>query len=313
MDVSIAICTWNRAKRLNRTLQQLCSVRVPERLDWELLVVENGCTDETAAVIQSYADRLPIRRLVEPALGVSNARNCALREARGDLLIFTDDDILVDEDWIDAYTSAARRWPNAGYFGGLIAPLYDQEPPPWFRAHEHILGPYIGEAHDLGVAERPFAPNEWPWGGNMAFRRLAFQTTSFAANLGRRGRERTAGGELAYCQALVAAGFEGVWVPTARVQHLVEAERLGLGFIWRNFVGQGVTDVRFEGRPKGVALMFGVPRWLILEAMRSRLRYLWQRITRNPAWFMSFLDAARARGALSEYWRQRRSERRHGG
>ncbi len=63
MDVSIAICTWNRAKRLNRTLQQLCSVRVPERLNWELLVVENGCTDETPAIIQSYADRLPIRRL----------------------------------------------------------------------------------------------------------------------------------------------------------------------------------------------------------------------------------------------------------
>jgi GT2 family glycosyltransferase len=306
MDITIALCTWNRAKLLSRTLQQLCELRVPDGLDWEVLVVDNNCTDETPAVVDSFADRLPIRRLVESAQGVSNARNCALRAARGNLLIFTDDDILVAEDWLSAYLSAAERWPSAGYFGGVIVPLYEREPPPWFRAHEQLLGPYIGEALDLGPDERVLTRQEWPWGGNMAFRRNAFQSVFFQPNLGRRGNDRTAGGEFAYCQSLADAGFQGVWIPSAKVSHLVGAERLTLPSVWRNFVGQGVTDVRIGRPPEGITLMLGVPRWLLLAVPKTRARYMWQRATGNPAWFKSFMDAAWARGALSEYWRQRR-------
>jgi glucosyl-dolichyl phosphate glucuronosyltransferase len=308
MDLTIAICTWNRATRLDRTLAQLCRVHVPDGLKWELLVVENNCTDETPAVIASYANRLPIRRLVEPALGVSNARNCALEAAQGELLLFTDDDIIIDEDWIAAYLSAANRWPDAGFFGGVIEPHYEREPPAWFRAHEAILGPYVGEAHNLGADERRLTPREWPWGGNMAFRRVAYQTTRFSANLGRRGNDRSAGGELAYCRALLNAGFEGVWVPAAKVKHLVGADRLTLSFIRRNFVGQGITDVRLSVDTADVTLLFGVPRWLILSTAKLHVRYLWRRVIGNPAWLITFMDAARNRGAVTEYWRQSREK-----
>lgn len=307
MDVTVAICTWNRAKLLDRTLQQFCNLRVPGGLDWELLVVENNCTDETPAIIEGYSGRLPIHRLVEPAQGVSNARNCALRAARGELLVYTDDDILVDEDWLAAYASATQRWPSAGYFGGVIEPSYEREPPPWFRANERVLGPYIGEALDLGPTERPMTVGEWPWGGNMAFRRKAFQSNAFQSNLGRRGNERTAGGERAFCRAVADAGFQGVWVPSARVRHLVGVDRLTLGFVRRNFVGQGVTDVRLNGGADNVPLLLGVPRWLFRAVAKTQIAYLWQRVTGNPAWFQNFIDAARYRGALSEHWRRRSS------
>jgi GT2 family glycosyltransferase len=250
---------------------------------------------------------LPIRRLVEPAEGVSNARNRAIEAARGELLLFTDDDIVVDEDWIAAYTSAAKRWPEIGFFGGVIAPHYEHELPTWFRDHQRILDPYVGEAHDLGPEERPFPPHEWPWGGNMAFRRVAYRTTRFDANLGRRGTDRTAGGERAYCLALVEHGFDGVWVPGAKVQHLVGADRLTLSFIRRNFWAQGVTEVRWFGTPTDVTLLLGMPRWMILATAKLHARYLWQRATRNRAWLVSFMDAARNRGALTEYWRQHRA------
>jgi len=308
MDVSIAIATWNRAKSLDRTLRQLCRLRVPEGVTWELLVVQNDCTDETPAVVESYTDRLPIVGLVEPALGISNARNCARRAARGDLLILTDDDILVDEDWLASYVSAMKRWPNAGYFGGVITPLYEQEPPPWFQANEDLLRTFVGEAHDLGSTERVLTPAEWPWGANMAFRRAAYEQTSFRSDIGRRGNDRTDRDDEVFCDTLARAGLQGVWVPSAKVLHVVGANHLTLSLVRRNYIGQAVTRVRLWGEEaKGVTMMLGVPRWLILATAKAHAKYLWRRITKNPAWFQSFVDAARTWGALSEYWRRRRA------
>ena len=107
MDVTVAICTWNRARLLDTTLARMCSLRIPAGIRWELLVVDNNCTDETPAVIERYASRLPIRRLVEERQGTSFAKNCVLSQAEGELLVWTDDDVLVDENWLAAYLEAA--------------------------------------------------------------------------------------------------------------------------------------------------------------------------------------------------------------
>ena len=95
-------------------------MRIPEGVTWELLVVNNNSTDDTESVITSYENRLPLRRLFEPSPGLSNARNHAIREAKGGLIIWTDDDVLVDSDWLAAYAAAADRWPDAAFFGGPI-------------------------------------------------------------------------------------------------------------------------------------------------------------------------------------------------
>lgn len=305
MDVSIAICTWNRASRLNATLEQICNLQIPRGLRWELLVVDNNSTDETPAVVERYANRLPIRRLIESELGLSNARNRAVGEASGELLLWTDDDVLVAPDWLIANVAAAERWPNAGYFGGVIVPWYENEPPAWYRMHERFLEPVIAEKHDLAAIERPFVGIESPWGANMAFRRSAYLSTKFDPRLGRRGTDRTDSEDNAYCRALGVAGYQGVWVPTSKVKHLVGAERLTLSFVRRTFVGRGVTEVRLNPSTNGIALILGIPRWLLREITSAQLRYLWQRATRQPAWLRSFAAAARARGALTEHWRRR--------
>ncbi len=307
MDVTIAICTWNRARFLGRTLEHFRRLRIPHGLDWELLIVENNCTDETPAVIQSFADCLPIVREVEPVLGLARARNRALDVARGDLVIFTDDDVLVDEDWLVELCAAAERWPDAAYFGGLITPLYVEEPPPWYRANERILKTFVGEGHDLGETERVLGPKEFPWGPSMAYRRVAFEKIRFRSDIGRRGRERADREDEVYGDQLVKAGFRGVWVPSAKVQHVVGPEHLTLDLVRRNYMGQAMTTVRLsEWDTEGSTLLFGVPRWMILSTAKAQLKYVWRRGTRHPAWFESFIDASRKWGELSEYWRHRR-------
>lgn len=311
VHVSVVICTWNRAKILDRTLEQLCRIHVPPGLEWELLIVENNCTDETPAIIRSYEDRLPIVRLFQPLQGVSHARNRGLRAARGDLLVFTDDDVLVDADWLAAFVAAASRWPHASFFGGVITPLYESEPPAWFRANDRFLHTFVGEAHDLGGPERVLQPGEWPWGGCMAVRRSALEGASFRVDIGRKGKERADRSDEVFCETLEKAGRRGVWVPTAQVQHVVIPENLTLDLVRRNYIGQGVTRVRVAGKSDGANLIFGVSRWLLMNTAHLHLRYLWQRATRNPRWFLTFGEASRSWGTLTEQWRRRKNRDDH--
>ena len=92
MKITVAVCTWNRAQLLEKTLERMTQLRQPERADWELLVVNNNCTDTTDAVIAAFAARLPIRRVWQPVPGLSNARNAAVEHAAGDYIIWTDDE-----------------------------------------------------------------------------------------------------------------------------------------------------------------------------------------------------------------------------
>ena len=125
MLVTVAICTLNRAESLRRTLDTLAAMQVPSDLGWEVVVVNNDCTDHTDEIIASFVGRLPIRRELEPQRGLSRARNRAIDAANGQYIVWTDDDVIVDPGWLNAYVEAFRRWPEAVVFGGAIIPRYD--------------------------------------------------------------------------------------------------------------------------------------------------------------------------------------------
>src|SRR5258708_9599607 len=118
MFVTVAVCTFNRAESLRRTLDSLVAMRVARDLAWELSVVNNNSTDHTDGVIAEYRDRLPMRREFEPLHGHSNARNRAIAAAGGEYIIWTDDDVIVGTGWLAAYAGAFRRWSDAAVFGG---------------------------------------------------------------------------------------------------------------------------------------------------------------------------------------------------
>lgn len=102
MSVSAIIPTRNRADSLARTLQAFAGLDLPDGVPFELIVVDNGSTDGTQAVVEAFqrSATFPVRHVPEPRPGVSGARNLGAAQAVGTLLLFTDDDCLVASDWV---------------------------------------------------------------------------------------------------------------------------------------------------------------------------------------------------------------------
>jgi hypothetical protein len=246
VDVSVIICTFNRAGSVARALTAMEHLAVPAECVWELLVVNNASTDDTPAVLDAIVSRgtLPLRVIHEPQLGLSRARNAGVAAALGDLLLFTDDDTIVDPRWLSGYLAAAARWPRASYFGGPILPLFEQPAPRWLRQNMAVMSPMLCSV-DCG-SERPIAPSEQPFGPNMAFRRQSFMGVAFNEHVGRRGAEQIRGSEVSVTDQFKQSGAEGVWVPHARVQHVIPATSATLRYLVGYQSGAGATAVRLH-------------------------------------------------------------------
>ena len=298
--VTVAICTWNRAPLLAQTLEEFTKLSAPASVEWELLVVNNNCTDATDQVIADYERRLPIRRLFEAQPGLSNARNRAVAEASGSHIIWTDDDVLVATDWLDAYCRAFDKWPDAVVFGGPIAPWFPATPPQWLMA----AWPRVAKAFavlDYGSDVLPLSALQLPFGANMAIRTDVQRRLPYDPARGVRPGGRMGGEETAVFEAALSDGASGWWVPNARVRHYIPPERQSPAYLERYYFAYGEYIARYGEFNAGVMLL-GRPRWLWRHAARAVLRFAVSRRLRPPAvWIEDLIVASTARGSLHGY------------
>lgn len=299
MRVTVVVCTWNRAKLLDKTLATLHELKIPEGVEWELLVVNNNCSDQTDVVLQEHQGSLPLRRLFEPNPGHSRARNLAILESKGDLILWTDDDVLVHPNWLSEYVRASKLWPDAGYFGGTIEPLYEVDPPRWVVENtESLEGMLV--VRDFGTTERYLVGSEQPWGANMAFRREVFRHLVFDPRLGLKGDGVIRGDESFLISKLRREGVAGIWVPGARVKHFVPASRLTNQYLWNFHVGIGRTLRRINGREETSRTWFGSPRWLYRMVVEFLLCATWRRAMGRTDWVWPYTRAAYCWGEITE-------------
>jgi len=304
MLATIAICTLNRAESLRRTLESLVAMQIPNGLPWEVVVINNGCTDHTDEIIASFAKRLPIRRHIEPQRGVSRARNRAVDMAKGDYIVWTDDDVVVDPGWLAAYTEAFRRWPAAALFGGRILPRYELPEAEWLRACEHMLQlPYA--VRDLGDAPFRFSSSvgPYPFGANFAVRAAEQRRVRFDTNMGMAPGRNRIGDETFVISRILATGAIGYWVPDARVEHCIGRERQTTSYIARYFAAHENTNA-FISKPSYTGpLLFGVPRWMWRRIAESWIRYHVHRlISPPPVWMTHLRNYGCLKGSF-QYWR----------
>jgi len=272
--LTVAICTRNRARLLERTLASLAELDVPRDVEYRLIVVDNGSTDDTPRRCEQFADRLPLRHLVEDAPGLSHARNRALRVATGEYLVFTDDDVTVDPDWLASFVATARRWPEAAAFGGPIEPDFP------FRPNADLMAAFPALATgfcglDHRQAEGPLTLEQPIWGANMAYTRRLIDGLWFDPALGRSPTSQRGGEEEAFVRQIRSRGGSVVWCPQMRLRHYVDPSRMTLDYLRTFYVGQGEELVRVKGVPSPVApVLFGAPRWFVRRTIETYLRYL---------------------------------------
>ena len=244
VQLSVAICTFNRATVLRDTLDSFAACSAPP-FAYELLVVDNRSTDDTAAVVQEFIGRaaLPasgsVRYAYEAKQGLSAARNRAIREAAGEVVAFVDDDVYFDAEWMVRINEPFSRDPQVGCVGGRVDPLFELPRPAWLRdAQLWVYG-----ATRYGERDRTISPPEYPIGCNMAVRRsVLHQVGEFNLALGRTGDSLLSNEETEFFDRVHAAGVAVVYAAKAAVQHRVPPGRLTMEWMRRRYVWQGISD-----------------------------------------------------------------------
>lgn len=294
--VTVILPTHNRARRLERTLVSLAGLRVAPEQPWELVVVDNASRDETPAVLAQMAGRLPIRPICEPRLGASAARNTGVRAARGELILFTDDDVDVEPAWIGAHVAAAERWPDATYFAGRVDALFESPPPRWITEQRGALSGMLCEL-DFGPDERRLAPGEHPIAPNMAVRRAAFVHAGFDERVGLRGGDQIRGSETSLLRALGRQGAWGVWAPAARARHRVPREQATWRHFWRYYRSTGRAIGRLDPDPRRATLALRARCWGHVGlgiVKRAAARPNWIAHLRHAAYLAGLIRESRA-------------------
>lgn len=216
MKATVLIVTRNRAADLKQTLDAMSVVRIPEGMEVELLVVDNGSSDSTAEVVKAHqGNGYEVRYLLETRRGKSNGLNLGISEARGDVVIFTDDDVRPPADWIEGMCEPILSGRADVVAGGMkLAP--------------HLLRPWMTSTHRSWLAASEWLTPGDPEslvGANMAVSKNVFKKVpGFDPELG--------GGGLGFCEdglfasQLKAAGFRFADRFDICIEHHLDPSRL---------------------------------------------------------------------------------------
>ena len=314
MDATVIICTYNRAADLDKTLAGFVGMDVAPGLSWELLVLDNNSQDATRAVTEKYGDRLPVICLHEPRQGKGYALETGIATARGDLMLFTDDDVDVHPGWLNAMVASAKAHPEFDFFGGSVHGSKDLRPPAWYLENEDWLraNPRI----DLGDKEVIYTePGTARFiGANLGVRReVRGRRISFRTDLGPRGHFGQAGArkqaeEFELQNRLMSQGSRGIYVPGARMDHRDPPHRLTERYLRYFYREQGREFVQLSlvPPPTSARRVLGAPAYLWKELLLNHARYIQGRLTGNSGvWLRAAVAGSGCWGQILAYRAQR--------
>jgi glycosyltransferase involved in cell wall biosynthesis len=306
VHVTVAICTWNRASLLNRTLESFRQLDIPQHIRWEVIVVDNRCTDSTPDVIQGHADHLPIRRVYEQQQGHSASRNAAVRAARGELLLWTDDDVQVEPQWVRAYWDASLQRSDVAFWGGVIQPDFEVPCPAWVAENWTICSK-IFAIRDVSAMREAMSPTHLPFGANFAIRTKVQQEFPFNVEFGRQAASMRGFDEIDVLRRILESGYQGQWCEEAQLSHWIPKDRISLDYVRRYFQGQGET-LAFRG--EGIQDL----DTLKVQIRRKRNRFYRHRwLSSSSVWLQDLIESSRLEGQRCYLQSQVRDESDHPG
>ena len=284
-SISIIVCAHNpRLDYLERALRSLRAQTLPKH-EWELLLVDNASTNPLAASID-LAWHPHARHVRELSLGLTPARLRGIDEAKGELLVFVDDDNLLREDYLAHTMAIASQHPGVGAWSGNVRLEFEETPPAWTKPYWRFL------------AERDVPEDAWacstsdtpstPFGAGLCVRRpvalryrAELQKSPVRSGLDRRGGALVSGGDtdlaLTACDMGMAAGV----FARLELTHLIPPHR--------------VTEDYLLRLCRALAMS-----WMLLRLLRGG--YAW-RLPRGFKWWRRFLrECLRKRGRERKFY-----------
>ena len=310
IEITVILCTCNRWRSLAKALDSVAASVVPNSIQWEVLVVDNNSRDRTRDVAEDFCRRYPdrFRYLFEPQPGKSYALNAGIREARGDVLAFTDDDVTVEPTWLQRLTAALGNGEWVGS-GGRVLPERTFSPPGWLpRKERYGLGPLA--MFDLGLDAGPLA--EPPFGNNMAFQKKMFNKYGcFRTELGPQPGSEIRSEDTELGGRLLAAGERLRYEPSAVVYHSVPENRLQKKYFLAWWFDKARADIRALGIPPETRwFVVGIPLYMFRRLAVWTVR--WMAAVEPARRFSCKLNVWRTLGGIVESyqrWRDARRER----
>lgn len=241
MKASVIICTYNRHELLSTSLESLLIQSFPKD-SYEIVVVDNNSTDHTRKVVEKLtgASPVPVKYIFEECQGLSYARNTGIKHSLGEIIVFTDDDIEADENWLCEMVDAFHA-DDVVCAGGPIEPIWPFDKPEWLSERWQVyLGVYGFEyALETGILHGP----SYPCGVNIAFRRDIFDVVGmFSTDLGRIGPCLLSNEESRVCQQIEDLGKKICFARNALIHHKISPERLTKQWFYHRMYWQGRSD-----------------------------------------------------------------------
>ena len=293
IEITLVICSHNpRPEHFKRVLDAVRQQSLPIDM-WELIVVDNR-SDVPLAARWDSSWHPHGRHVTENELGLAAARRRAVNEASSNLLVFVDDDNILDLHYLRETIKIANNYPFLGIWGSAaIHPEFEIEPDPRL---ERLL-PYLALRDVNTVHWSNYLPchDATPWGAGLCVRSNVgraycdhYEKSSVRIS-GRRGNELLSGDDLEFSYVATTMGFGVGIFPELKLSHLIPKERVSLSYLLKIVEGTTVSNLllayKWDGREpvrmsrmlallsllKNALLLDGIDRQIYLARRRAAI------------------------------------------
>ena len=301
VKVSLIFATYKRVKLLGLMLDSFRKLNT-QGFSYQIIGVDNCPHQSAKSTIESFIGKLPIIYLHTTEPGKNASINLGLEHAQGDFLVFTDDDIEADVNWLSSLVSAAERHPELSIFGGRILPKYPKN----FESFDKDVD-FSNEFVRTSYGEADWAQPEGLigaariWGANMAVRSSLFsQQLRFNPNIGPQGSNYAMGSETEFLLRAYAQGYQGLYVPDALVHHHVREEQLSIK--WLAARAYRLARGRVQMKPAYDAKCWGgVPRYLFKKYLILRIQTTVSFFYNKQRKFLNVIELNKTHGEITQY------------
>ena len=241
--ITVIICTYNRDKYIYNVLKSIAQGTFSID-NYEIVLIDNNCTDNTRSEVERFCADFPAVKLhyaIEKNQGLSHARNRGIKESKGDILVYVDDDATVNPEYLETYADWFASHPETDAAGGPIIPHYETGSEPRWMTYfiKRLLTGYLY----FGNKPKPFPGSNYPGGGNAAYRSSVFKKVGlYNVELGRNGDTLGGGEEKDIFDKMKREGMQFIYLPDAILYHSIPAYKLEPDYFNRLTKGIGQSE-----------------------------------------------------------------------